>query len=465
MFSIIGSTALRIWLFTLASSSIHVTLAVDDDDTNIDVKSPAFWGQIVAIIALVVCSGIVAGLTLGLMSQDTTNLSILAAAGTPKQRKYAARIMPIRKNGHLVLTTLLLTNTVLNETLPVLFDGLFGKGYIAVVGSTVLIVIFSEILPQAICSRHGLAVGAFFAIPVRVLMLIWFIIAWPIAKLLDLLLGKHQGFMYGVSELAELINLHSKNSDAHGPLEHDTVEMLRNTLELSGKTASDIVDSTRQRYMLHQDTQLDMETMNDILKNGCTAVPVYIDMPDCKKPSIIGVLNTKSLTALNVKDKMPLSKLNLESILYVPSTIPAMGLLRMLQNETSQMAVVYQPCPPSTPSSASCTQEHAESLSSPSASSLSSSQQNDYTFRHHPSSCENGSELPSPDATLGFVTLQDVFAKIMTNPTNDDGTFCGVLVHCPYSESSSIEDGTSPNTAWMSQQRISNRTSSSSTVV
>lgn len=67
------------------------------------------------------------------------------------------------------------------------------------VGSTVLIVIFSEILPQAICSRHGLAVGAFFAIPVRLLMLIWFIIAWPVAKLLDLLLGKHQGFMYGVS--------------------------------------------------------------------------------------------------------------------------------------------------------------------------------------------------------------------------------------------------------------------------
>lgn len=67
------------------------------------------------------------------------------------------------------------------------------------VGSTVLIVIFSEILPQAICSRHGLAVGAFFAIPVRLLTVIWFIIAWPIAKLLDLLLGKHQGFMYGVS--------------------------------------------------------------------------------------------------------------------------------------------------------------------------------------------------------------------------------------------------------------------------
>lgn len=108
--------------------------------------------------------------------------------------------------------------------------------------------------------------------------------------------------------------------------------------------------------MLHEDTQLDMETMNDILKSGCTAVPIYNDVPDCKKPSIIGVLHTKvtiapltshhqlyslsyvfqSLTALNVKDKTPLSKLNLESILYVPSSTPAMTLLRMLQNETSK---------------------------------------------------------------------------------------------------------------------------------
>lgn len=71
------------------------------------------------------------------------------------------------------------------------------------------------------------------------------------------------------------------------------MEILRNTLHLSEKTANDIADSTRQPYMLHEDTQLDMETMNDILKSGCTAVPIYNDVPDCKKPSIVGVLHTK----------------------------------------------------------------------------------------------------------------------------------------------------------------------------
>ena len=61
------------------------------------------------------------GLTIGLMSLDATNLYILKVSGTEKEKKYAAKIEPIRKNGHLLLVTLLLVNTIVNETLPILF--------------------------------------------------------------------------------------------------------------------------------------------------------------------------------------------------------------------------------------------------------------------------------------------------------------------------------------------------------
>lgn len=69
----------------------------------------------------------------------------------------------------------------------------------SVIVSTALLVMFSEIIPQAIFSKHGLAIGAMFAYPVRVLIGIWFILSWPISKFLDLLLGTHTGFTYGVS--------------------------------------------------------------------------------------------------------------------------------------------------------------------------------------------------------------------------------------------------------------------------
>ena len=53
-----------------------------------------------------------------------------------------------------------------------------------------------RIIPQAVCVRFGLRVGAFFAWPVRILMWILFPIAYPVAKLLDWILGHQNGVIY-----------------------------------------------------------------------------------------------------------------------------------------------------------------------------------------------------------------------------------------------------------------------------
>lgn len=45
-----------------------------------------------------------------------------------------------RQNSHLLLTTLILGNMIVNEALPVITDGVLGGGIIAVVISTALVV-------------------------------------------------------------------------------------------------------------------------------------------------------------------------------------------------------------------------------------------------------------------------------------------------------------------------------------
>jgi len=50
-------------------------------------------------------------------------------------------------------------------------------------------ILAGEVVPQAICSRYGLMVGAYSAWFVRLLMILTMPISWPIAKLLDVLLG------------------------------------------------------------------------------------------------------------------------------------------------------------------------------------------------------------------------------------------------------------------------------------
>lgn len=49
------------------------------------------------------------------MSLDETQLQVLATSGTEKQKIYAKKIMPVRKDGHLLLTTLLIANMITNE--------------------------------------------------------------------------------------------------------------------------------------------------------------------------------------------------------------------------------------------------------------------------------------------------------------------------------------------------------------
>lgn len=42
------------------------------------------------------------GLTIGLMGMDLTSLQLLKKAGTPEERKYAAKIIPVVEKHHLV---------------------------------------------------------------------------------------------------------------------------------------------------------------------------------------------------------------------------------------------------------------------------------------------------------------------------------------------------------------------------
>lgn len=117
-------------------------------------------------------------------------------SGSEQEQRYASKIKPIRQKGHWLLVTLLLCNVVVNETLPVLTNSVWTGGWPAVVISSSLIVIFGEILPQAICTRYGLRIGAQFASFVNLVMIILAPIAYPISKVLDYALGKTQGQRY-----------------------------------------------------------------------------------------------------------------------------------------------------------------------------------------------------------------------------------------------------------------------------
>ena len=159
------------------------------------------------LLTVLLClSGLFSGLNLGLMSLDQTELKIVMNTGTETEQAHARAIMPIRGMGNFLLCSILLGNVLVNNTLTITLDMITGGGgALAVVGATMGIVVFGEIIPQAICSRHGLAVGAHTIWLTKFFMLLTSPLSFPISKILDWVLGSEIGTVYNRERLMELI--------------------------------------------------------------------------------------------------------------------------------------------------------------------------------------------------------------------------------------------------------------------
>ncbi|KAE9406864.1 DUF21-domain-containing protein [Gymnopus androsaceus JB14] len=312
------------------------------------------FGILIPIFVLL--SGLFAGLTLGYMSLDETQLNVLAISGNQAQRQQAAKIQPLRENGHLLLVTLLLANMIVNESLPIISEPVLGGGIQSVVASTALIVIFSEIIPQSLFSRHGLFLGAKMAGFTQILIYALGIIAWPVAKLLEFVLGPHHGIIYRRAELKELIAMHSSMATHGGDLTMGTVNIIGATLDLQEKVVKQAMTPIKDVFMLSIDSELDYDLLKKICLTGHSRVPVYeeIEVPmhgqsgmeargrartqTVKK--IVGILLVKQCVLLDPQQSVPLRNIQLNKVFFVPHNESLLGILDKFQEGRSHMAIV-----------------------------------------------------------------------------------------------------------------------------
>ncbi|XP_060712707.1 metal transporter CNNM2-like [Hemiscyllium ocellatum] len=257
-----------------------------------------FWLQVILTALLLVLSGMFSGLNLGLMALDPMELRIVQNCGTESERRYARSIEPIRRQGNYLLCSLLLGNVLVNTTLTVLLDGLLGTGWVTVVASTVGIVILGEIVPQALCSRHGLAVGARTVLLTKFFMVLTFPLSYPISKVLDCVLGQEIGKVYSREKILEML----KVTGPYNGLEADELNMIQGALELRSKTVEDVMTPIHDCFMVSSDAILDFSTMSEIMETGYTRIPVY----EQEKSNIVDILYVKDLAFVDPDDCVPL---------------------------------------------------------------------------------------------------------------------------------------------------------------
>ena len=265
---------------TFAATPYYICMQQIDADENIDDQNRHFhhqgenywlsiitttdmmplWSRIVVFFILLSLSGLFSGLNLGLMSLDVSELILLKRIGTDKERSYANKIYPLRKRGNFLLCTILLGNVLVNSTSTLILGDLL-SGIYAAFGSTILIVLFGEIIPQAACSKHGLAVGAHTRFITYFFMILTSPVSFPLSKILDYVLGKEIAATYNREKIRELM----KNVK---DLEENERRMISGALDFNKRIVSDIMTQLSEVFMLDVNSKLDFTTVVNIQQKG-----------------------------------------------------------------------------------------------------------------------------------------------------------------------------------------------------
>mgnify|MGYP005843867495 CR=1 FL=1 len=412
------------------------------------VESGTFYVNLVAATVCVCVAALAAGLTMGLLSLDPLVLLIKQRAGSSEQdKKDASSLIPIVRQHHLLLVSLLLMNAAANEALPLFLDKLV-PGYIAVILSVTLVLFFGEIIPSAVFTGPDqIRIASRLAPVVRFVMLVLSPIAYPIAKVLDVVLHDDESNnLYNRGELSALVRIQyeermaskhrRKNEMQHAldsendsirsresyssrrtsgasvrpeisatvramkremsqrnlmarDLHVDEVMMVEGALQMRTTAATEVFTPWSRVFALPYDMILGEKNIVKIYRSGFSRIPVYetnLDDPD-DNTRICGILSSRQLMVVNSHNERPISTLPLARPRCVAPETSLVDLINMFQTggvEGSHLALV-------------CARPEKGTAA-----------------------LKNGEPLPDGAGLMGIVTLEDVLENLIQEQIYDE---------------------------------------------
>jgi len=209
-----------------------------------ELESLRFWSSLGCAVLCVCSAALAAGLTLGLATLEPFGLTVVMATSEEHCRTKEAKeklrrdqddaglVLPLVRDHHRLLVTLMLFNTVANEALPIFLDELV-PSWAAVLISVTAVLICGEILPSAIFTGPSQMRIAGTCVPlVKLLQWLFHYIATPIIALLDRLIEQEDAegsVKYSRAELRALLQLHGhraggEEEELHGHHGHPGAE-------------------------------------------------------------------------------------------------------------------------------------------------------------------------------------------------------------------------------------------------
>lgn len=265
--------------------------------TYIPKKALDLADHVMRVCGLLFLSAVFAGLTMGIMGFDSLSLEIIAESGPKPDCNYAQEILPLRRGGHQTLCTLIVSNMLANvlivQEMSFVQADVYalirkasqqhrvsgendGNAILSFVLSTLVILIFTEVLPMSLCkSKHALHVAALGVPIVRVAMVLTWPIVMPLGKLLDVLIAHDAGQIYDRNELKKLMRLHYEGGHAEkSGLAHSEVALLVAAMEFHEKKVKDVMTPVERVFFVNLNDEITPDFLERLWRSGRSRVPV-----------------------------------------------------------------------------------------------------------------------------------------------------------------------------------------------
>lgn len=249
---------------------------------------------ILTCLLLLTFGAVFSGLNIGLMMIRPAELKRKAAHGD----KVAAKLYEYRKNGTYLIVCILLGGTAVIAALSLVLESAAG-GLAAGLITTGLVTVFGEIVPQTVFVRRGYQFSKHFFWLLNAIFILFWPVAKPLSILLDRILGGELPTIFTREELTHLVDEHAKEHHHSSGIDIDESRIVSGALEYSRVAAKDVMTHLDDTVSINLEETIDVSSLSKLKRSGHSRLPVY----DTRQEDFVGILYMKDL----IGEEMPVT--------------------------------------------------------------------------------------------------------------------------------------------------------------